>query len=173
MLKELGEGVSDHSLLFGYYLNYNAGGSDKGILFGYNFKGEGNKTLSLIDLGDFNADGSALGKFTNGLTTKAMNLTRVIEHEYIGHGVKGLKDDPHGLNDPGPNERLFCNPVRSKLGLPERMEYNGQELMTGNIYIPFGKNGKEVGRHVVTSQEYNQMSKGSNVIKIIMKFFSK
>ncbi len=173
MLKELGEGVvSDHSLLFGYNLGYNAGGSDKGVLFGYNMKGEGNKTLSLIDIGDFNSDGSALGKFTEGLTTKAMNLTRVIEHEYIGHGVKRLKDDPNGRNDPGPNERLFCNPVRNKLNIPERMEYNGKDL-SGNVYVPFGNNGKEIGRHVVTSQEYSQMSKGNNVVRIISKHFSK
>jgi RHS repeat-associated protein len=172
MLQELGEGVSDHSLLFGYDLAYNAGGKDKGVLFGYNMPMEG-KTLSLVDLGDFNADGSAKGEYTNGLSAKAFNLTRVIEHEYIGHGVKGLKDEPNGPGDPGPNERLFGNPVRNSLGIPQRMQYVGKEIMTGNIYIPFGENGKEAGRHVMKPAEYNQMGKGSNVIKIIMKFFSK
>ncbi|MCR6722672.1 MAG: hypothetical protein NVV59_20785 [Chitinophagaceae bacterium] len=172
MLKELGEGVSDHSMLFGYDLAYNSGGTDKGILFGYNMPME-NKTLSLIDLGDFNADGSAKGEYTNGISTKTFNLTRAIEHEYIGHGVKGLKDDPHGPNNPGPNETLFGNPVRNSLGIPERMQYVGQELMTGNVYIPFGNNGNEAGRYVMKPDQYSQMGKGTNVVKIIMKFFSK
>lgn len=172
MLQELGEGVSDHSMLFGHDLAYNAGGKDKGVMFGYNMPMEG-KTLTLIDLGDFNTDGSAKGEYTNGLSSKVNNLTRVIEHEYIGHGVKGLKDEPNGPGDPGPNERLFGNPVRSSLGIPQRMQYVGTEMMTGNIYIPFGNNGKEAGRLVWKPAEYSQMGKGSNVIKIIMKFFSK
>ena len=172
MLEELGVCVSDHSLLFGYDLAYNAGGENKGVLFGYNMKNE-DKTLSLIDLGDFYGDGSAKGEYTNGLSTNVFNLTRTIEHEFVGHGVKGLGDDPHGPNGPGPNERLFGNPVRDRLGIPQRLEYVNRERLTGNIYIPFGNNGQESGRHVMTQQQFNQMSKGNNVIRILMKHFSK
>ena len=173
MLEQLGACVSDNSLLFGYDLAYNAGSKDNGVLFGYTLPPMENKTLSLIDLGDFYGDGSAKGEYTNGLSTKTFNLTRTIEHEYIGHGVRRLSDDPNGPNDPGPNESLFGNPVRNNLGIPQRMQYVGKDRLSGAVYIPFGNNGDEAGRYIMTQQQYNQMGTGTNVIKIIMKHFSK
>jgi hypothetical protein len=56
------------------------------------------------------------------------NIARVLEHEFLGHGVKNLKDYRFvemASHFPGDVED-FVNKIRGELGLPYRVTYSGE-----------------------------------------------
>lgn len=90
------------------------------------------KKTAVIDLGDFDDDGNIVSsgissdknaKNVAPLATQLRieNLARVIEHEYLGHGVGNLDDD--GFNGLGAVENKL-NVYRSQMCVPTRDSYN-------------------------------------------------
>src|ERR1700754_1874064 len=122
----LGKNNPEPSLVFGY--NLASGVSPTGDLSGAVVMGDFdplNKT-ALIDLGDFNADGSirtSVDEPSGTLSSRNDNLARVAEHEFLGHGIKGLSDATSPTNPTGDTENCV-NGFRSQMGLFQRDSYN-------------------------------------------------
>ena len=78
-----------------------------------------------IDFGDFN---QLKGE------KKAFSIGIAILHEFehgLHEGEPTGSDSPNGLNDPGPLERTYINPIRAQIGLSERATYVGVLRSTG------------------------------------------
>jgi RHS repeat-associated protein len=138
-INELQKGmVSKHSI----QLTFN----DKRIDFGSNIEANPGETISTIDLGDFNEDGSFKGFSYNMVNIRAMSFARVVEHEFLGHGVRGLEDDWSASKNPKNRGEFigafhqgdvvwFVNQLRTQMGLERRMHYderNDGELWDSN-----------------------------------------
>lgn len=110
-LKELDPNVkSKHS--FKFVNNSNA------VDLGYNVA-KGTGTVSVIDLGDFNSDFSSKGDKYWNVPNRSWNLGRVLEHEFLAHGVMGLDDDY-------PKSRSFQSSLQWEFDAmqPTRVNYN-------------------------------------------------
>ena len=121
--------------------------------------------IACIDLGDFEDD--LMVKFTYyelpssrelhfkefniplpELTPRYSGLTRILEHEFIGHVLLKLTDDRYELlsneyKTEGPTqvEAKLCNVIRREIGIPERISYGGMATNSsraGRSEIEFG-----------------------------------
>ncbi|MFT5618906.1 MAG: RHS repeat-associated protein [Arenicella sp.] len=136
--KELGAENGEHSMVFAYYLSLQPLGSILDI----------NKPAAVpivdgaynpvdntayIDLGDFNRNGSPLSSKAFGdldvWSSRTINFARLLEHEFLGHGVNNLPDDPSYLNPTGQTVD-FVNVLRSQMGLIHRSQYTVKEANT-------------------------------------------
>jgi len=127
--------------------------SDKNIVFGFNMalsikptlKGDLDNPVRMgqwvplqntafIDLADFDNNGLIKGIGINGppgglplsTTSRIDNLARVIEHEYLCHGIKGLDlGANHGVTQENPlgQSETLLNKYRSQMGVPLRVSY--------------------------------------------------
>ncbi len=131
--------VSENALVFGYNLGVSANVSGKDvsgpIVGGLNISPI--KT-SYIDLADFDngmwEDAQYGSTETSPFYTtrciddpRTFNLARVFEHEYIGHNIYGLSDEPKdntGFN-PGPCS-IAVNKFSQEIGLDMRITYKSQ-----------------------------------------------
>lgn len=130
-LKELDPNVkSKHS--FKFVNNSNA------VDLGYNVA-KGTGTVSVIDLGDFNSDFSSKGDKYWNVPNRSWNLGRVLEHEFLAHGVMGLDDDypksrsfQSSLQWEFDAKRMtgetvdFVNQFRKQINVPIRTNYGAQ-----------------------------------------------
>lgn len=101
-----------------------------------------------MDLADF--DGTAPKGFsyidkTANIPERSFNFARILEHEFLGHGVLGLKDKPATVLPPyaGPVEEIIVNPIREQIGVPKRLTYiqttkRGIGLTFGETKINYG-----------------------------------
>jgi hypothetical protein len=103
-----------------------------------------NAMNAFIDLDDFDAGGKdKFFEYPKGFDTRAFNMARVLEHEFLGHVMSGCVDYPdgkpeEGLTKPGENEDNM-NVMRRQMGLPLRLIYGGPLLKDGTtIGISFG-----------------------------------
>jgi RHS repeat-associated protein len=122
-MKELGEGHSKASLTFGYNLSIETEGVSMQVVYGLT---ERHSKSSVIDLADFDGDKLKFADYNSfhraePVPTRAENLGRVIEHEFLGHALGGWSDNLG--TSPGDNENKVCNPIRAELGLPFRISY--------------------------------------------------
>lgn len=121
--------------------------------------------IACIDLGDF--EDNLMVKFTYyklpsssesqfkefkiplpELTPRHIGLTRVLEHEFIGHVLLKLTDDKYDLfskeyTKEGPTqvEAKLCNIIRREIEIPDRISYGGiaiDPLRAGRSEIEFG-----------------------------------
>jgi len=106
---------------------------------------------TFVDLAHFDEKGQLLGLVVSaGLASRSLNLARVVEHEYFGHALDELKDDPHNLIlsngplDPGPNENML-NKLRLQMGVPLRVTYFGPTSTAVLGGISFGHMDKNGG----------------------------
>jgi hypothetical protein len=92
------------------------------------------QNTAFIDLADFDNNGLIKGvginKKEGGLplstTSRIDNLARIIEHEYLCHGIKGLDLDlNHGVTQGNPlgQSETLINTYRSQMGVPLRVSY--------------------------------------------------
>jgi RHS repeat-associated protein len=121
--KELGDGHSAGSLVFGYNLAAEGSGQTRPVEYGLTI----NKSTSIIDLADFDGDKLKYADYNDfhraePVPLRAENLARVFEHEFLGHAINKLSDFPNALNA-GPNETQVGNPIRAQLGVPQRNSY--------------------------------------------------
>lgn len=98
-----------------------------------------NTNNAFLDFADFDAAGIPVDvKFPSGFDTRAFNFARVLEHEYLGHAVDQLKDEPNiplpslGQLNAGPNEQML-NKFRVEMNLPTRTTYGGPLSTPGDI----------------------------------------
>jgi RHS repeat-associated protein len=180
LLEELGSDcVSEHSFVFGYNLAVSDGASTDNVQYGENVPNPVNtsKSVSVFDLADFNSDNTLVGSYNGNLPTAALNLSRVIEHEFLGHGKSGLLDKPNSYVDPGPNENKLGNIPRSEANLPLRINYGNQDYNPSTFsfdnYIAFGRNGVEQGRFIINAATNNQTSVVKTTIMLPGQYFSK
>ena len=149
--KELQPGtISKHSLTFTT--------NNKKVDIGQNSPLSGERkgpTNSLIDLGDFGADGSVNGDVYRGVPIRAHNFARVMEHEFLGHGVMGLGDDYSQSRHPGNHGAFngatqtgntvdFTNQFNRQMGIPERTNYYSP------MGRPFLRNGRATQMFQIT-----------------------
>jgi len=149
-IKELSPGFqSEHKLEFTF--------NNKRVDVGENVVlGEGNRppTLSIIDLGDFNADFSIKDSEYYDVPIRSLNLGRVLEHEFLVHGVMGFGDDfsqsnnsyNNGSFDPNKqagNTVIFSNRFAKEMGIPERSIYGA---MSGH---PWREGRKVKAFHII------------------------
>jgi len=88
---------------------------------------------AIIDLADFRGDYS-LKAFDYGNTpSRSYNLARVMEHEFLGHAIRGIDDKPNDIINPGPNEN-FLNNIKITDGIIRRGSYYNNATNT----ISFG-----------------------------------
>ncbi len=132
--KMLGAENTEQKLVFGYYLSlkYELG------VFGNNnityndplpitMGGfvDSNKT-GYLDLGDFSADGMpSKGRLSGDLSIwnpRTINFARILEHEFLGHGINGTLDNVTHLNPRGDNVD-YVNGFRSQMNLIHRANY--------------------------------------------------
>lgn len=118
--KELGAGHSQKSLEFGYNYSFMENGEEQAVLYGVYMP----NNTAYIDLADFTENGNAAGIDFSGsntkVSTRAFNLARVNEHEFLGHGISGLTDGGGGA---GHNDDAIGNVIRLEMGLPTRLNY--------------------------------------------------
>jgi len=149
----LGTGTTEQSLVFGYNFGVDAsvsimqekGNNTHNIGFGaYDpaFK------VAYIDIGDVLKS-----------TPREDNLARTMEHEFIGHGVKGMHD-PTGaaLTSTATGDVVdLVNSYRKEMGLGERTSYLSTTRGSGFTskgdmylleYITFEKDGKVTATHM-------------------------
>ena len=97
-----------------------------------------------IDFSDFKhvtGDREAIDAYSIGIA---------VLHEF-DHNLYGeTKDKPNGLNDPGPVENNYINPIREQLGLAQRATYDAvpvggalKEVYRGYVQVRFTLNGKD------------------------------
>jgi RHS repeat-associated protein len=72
-----------------------------------------------IDFSDF----GQVGRSDNE-AKHSHSLGLVLLHEIDHHLYGDVKDTPNNLNDPGPVERTYINPIREQLGLAQRATYH-------------------------------------------------
>ena len=124
MMRELGAGHSSASLVFGSNLAVEKNGQVESVGYGKTV----DKKTAVIDLADFDhgklkyADYNGMNQ-NNPVPTRALNLARIIEHEFLGHAIGKYSDYPNSRFSAGPNEEHVGNPIRSELGLPPRTTY--------------------------------------------------
>jgi len=134
--------ISEQSLVFGYSLgltiNQNEKVENKAVVLGVQ---ESSTKTTYIDLADF--ENGFIKSATYGSDDKnfalntycgpynacfndprTLNLARVLEHEYIGHGIYGLSDMPNNFTgfNPGPNQ-MSVNKFSQEIGLDIRITY--------------------------------------------------
>jgi len=129
---------------------------EEGLVFGYNLANtmlptKGKPTLSdpivfgnfingtaYIDLADFEygeiKGNTVLTNGNGGFNSRMDNLARIIEHEYLGHGIMDLSDGPskNDVNKLGGVEN-YLNTFRVQMGVPQRVSY---EYSTENRVLP-------------------------------------
>ena len=97
-----------------------------------------------LDFRDFkNADGDASAK-------EAFSVGLAAIHEF-DHKLYNISDSPNGPTDPGPLERMYLNPIRQELGLPQRVFYSSRPVNAafknsypgGGQQLNFDLNGKD------------------------------
>ncbi len=110
--------------------------------------------IACIDLGDFDDDlmvkgvkydVSYLGRYElynvkpPQLTCRYNGLARNLEHEFIGHVLLKLSDNPHDINQqekdtfgPVPTEAKLGNIIRREISIPDRITYTEKGTMKMN-----------------------------------------
>ena len=150
-INELKEGVkSEHKLLLTF--------GKSSVDVGYNVR-TSKGSISTIDLGDFESDMRIKGDKYFNVPIRAHNLARVMEHEYLGHGVANKVDGyPSwgcGWGDEFTPEQAkkytgetvdFTNRFNDQMGLPRRVNYGAQEGSFGNIPSVTHPRGTKVKR---------------------------
>ncbi|HWY37980.1 MAG TPA: hypothetical protein VNY73_05440, partial [Bacteroidia bacterium] len=127
--KTLGTENTEQSLVFGYDLalsiipTINGGQLDDEVVMG---KYVNMQKTAFIDLADFSKEGQISGSYMIGVgdvnvTSRSDNLARVMEHEFLCHGVMGLTDE--GFDGLGAVENQL-NIYRTQMGIPLRDSYN-------------------------------------------------
>lgn len=141
------------NLVFGEEMIY-----DSHILFGktmsspigYGLFDSQSNTL-FIDLADFNGQ-NPIGKWAettaSDFNSRAFNLSRVVEHELFGHGVKGLKHE-NGSSANTDSTILFMNIIENEIGNYHRLDYmpgvirfSNKDGSLRNAFIPDESIGK-------------------------------
>ena len=123
------EEVSEHILVFGHELSRlttkDGGLYPKIVSFGLNVNDEltTDKSISYIDLADFDAEGNVLQAEFGEVDSRTWNLARVFEHEYYGHGVSQLRIEESTEKEKG-NLDYMNNNFRAPLNLPWRVNYS-------------------------------------------------
>lgn len=113
--------------------------------------------IAFIDLADFDDNLNQKGwKYIYTLENKYkqckidfpkidryFNLPRILEHEFIGHAIQKLTDNPYPLGSIEeqtqgyvPVEAKLCNIIRREIEIPDRINYTGQS--ENYIFIEFG-----------------------------------
>jgi hypothetical protein len=76
-----------------------------------------------MDMADFDANGIAKGwKSEGNFNPRSFNLARILEHEFLGHGIMNLSDDP-AKTAAGENEDYLGNIIRGQINVPFRSTY--------------------------------------------------
>jgi RHS repeat-associated protein len=119
--------------------------NSKKLVFGYGLKlvdgvtGNNSSTVlgvwvpdaktGYVDMADFDNDGGAIGAkvtyekgYSGGSPEKSISMARVLEHEYLGHGIHNLTDDhdPFKNDYNGPTVEL-TNSYQSEMNIMERI----------------------------------------------------
>ena len=135
--KQLGDGVSKGSLVFGYGLQLSQKENDLVTSFKDVVGGQTVKNVSYIDMLDFGKNGVMVNSTPNGIPERASNMARATEHEFFGHNIFDKRDMPrgeaNGLYNPGGAERIV-NVFRREMRLPQQLDYPPQS----NGAIRFG-----------------------------------
>ncbi|MEO9954205.1 hypothetical protein [Nonlabens sp.] len=123
--------TSEGKLVFGY----NIGSEDSSVTvagqtvnvsnpIGYGSTNMETKT-AYVDLADFDGQ-NALGSWvseTGNFSKRMFNLGRLVEHEFIGHAVGGLRD-PSSVNGRQTGDTVdLINIFRGEMELPHRSDY--------------------------------------------------
>jgi len=131
----LGITNAETELIFGYDLGENDGKEITSINFGRHSggrekPGETYPGVALIDLADFNSNGSLkYHKPNSKFNPRSDNLARTFEHEFFGHGIQGHWGDPYGeKNAVKYVNRVFREPAK----IPTRQGYTDKYSNLGN-----------------------------------------
>jgi RHS repeat-associated protein len=97
-----------------------------------------------IDFKDFgNASGDREAREANSVGIVAL-------HEFDHNLYERITDFPNGLNNPGPVEANYINPIREQLGLAQRNTYHAvpvggalKEVFRGYVQVRYSLNGKD------------------------------
>jgi RHS repeat-associated protein len=144
------------NLVVGYKLRAEYDFGNYGVRYGEHESGIGKKSqfrTSYLDLDDFEKSqqsGEFIPKgasFVN-VDHQVLNMARLFEHEYLGHGQLGLKDG--NQFKPGKNVS-FVNSLRNEMGLNLRLNYGYQESGKPLIIL--------VGEKEVNRKSINKMLK--------------
>jgi hypothetical protein len=104
-----------------------------------------NQKTAFIDLADFRDDGTIFGaaiaygsdknkKLDYSITSRSNNLARVLEHEFLKHGICKMTDDDPGLCPTGEVE-YEINKFRIQMGVPTMNSYK----FTSDVTNPTGE----------------------------------
>ena len=139
--KQLGDGVSKGSLVFGYGLQLeqklnNVTSQLTDVIGGITVK-----NISYIDMLDFGKNGTMINSAPNDIPARASNMGRIVEHEYFGHNIFDKRDMPrgeaNGMYNPGGAERIV-NVFRREMRLPMQLDYSPISTSPTSGYIRFG-----------------------------------
>ncbi len=129
-MKELGDGVSKGTLVFGHNIGL-IGGEKKDAPVEW---GQARGDVSFIDLGDFDSEGNVKGAiFPPSLNKRTYNLARIIEHEFIGHSIRNENDNNRSDYSPGNTENSIVNIYRSQMNLTRRQSYSSAIFRGGKL----------------------------------------
>lgn len=104
------------------------------------------------------------------LTARYNGLSRVLEHEFLGHVLLKLTDDEYDIfskefTTEGPTqvEAKLCNVIRREIGIPDKKSYGGYAVnasQAGNVEMKFGfLNGSdELYKSEIDSRDTNYPS---------------
>ncbi len=157
MIKEKLLLTGDHdfepNLEFGYNLLEDDEPNSLGVDGGYYDVGT---ATAKIDLADFDENGGLKGEVTGVVPVRTRNFARMMEHEYLGHGVKG-KSDAHLGNGTGPTVKMV-NEFRQQMGLPIRLHYGSVDKKKGVSIIQYGTVTSEKSRKDLLKEKKNYVS---------------
>lgn len=141
--------TSDSKLEFGYNIGrgslpYRSGGRPEGIQWAdTRFK------TTYIDLADFQ-NGNAKGSIAGGgegfdWDPRSFNLARILEHDFIGHNVKGLSDPKVGSGDSKGDVVRLVNTYEKEMGVLQRAQYYSTVVAKPRIDVV---NMKVIGQQI-------------------------
>ena len=151
----LGEVNSDIGLGFGYNISIETftGLKDNPIEREGLVQGSQQGNVAIIDLADFNSDGTIVSAWTpttgdsKAGILRSSNLARTMEHEFQGHGIQG-ENDNYDIDLANPSlggVETLMNVYRDQMGLPQRVSYqysydendNGTNTKTRTVRLDF------------------------------------